>query len=86
MLKYGYQDFLRNSNEYIDKSSEVLQIANEIIRKGIKTKDASHLACAIHAKCNYFLTTDDRLLKYSDDRIKIISPVDFIKLEDDEYD
>ena len=76
-------NFLQNAIDYIDKSEEVLNMAHEIIKRGIKTKDASHLACAIYAKCDYFLTTDDRLLKYKDDRIRIINPVDFIMLENE---
>ena len=79
--KMVINDFLKNAVDYVGKSDEVLIIANEINRNGIKPKDASHLACAIYAKCDYFLTTDDKLLKYKDDRINIINPVDFIMLE-----
>ena len=82
LRKIVINDFLKHASEYIDKSEEVLNTAREISQKGIKTKDASHLACAIYAKCDYFLTTDDRLLKYKDDRIRTISPIDFIMLED----
>ena len=32
------------------------------MKTGIKAKDACHVACAISASCDYFLTTDDRLL------------------------
>jgi len=38
-----------------------------------------HLACAIEAKCDYFLTTDKKLLKTTFDEIIVISPIDFIK-------
>ena len=41
---------------------------------GIKAADATHIACAIKAECDYLITTDDRMLKYTDSRIKIISP------------
>jgi predicted nucleic acid-binding protein len=75
------RDFLKHASEYVDKSEEVVNIAREISEKGMKTKDASHLACAIYVKCDYFLTTDDRLLKYKDGRIRIINPVDFIMME-----
>jgi len=81
LRKHLISDFLGHASEYVDKSVEVLNIAYELSQKGIKTKDASHLACAIYAKCDYFLTTDDRLLKYRDDRIRTINPVDFIMLE-----
>jgi len=84
LRKLVIQDFLKHASDYVDKSEEVVTIANEISAKGIKTKDASHLACAIYAKCDYFLTTDDKLLKHKDERISIINPVDFIMIEGDD--
>jgi len=52
---------------------------------GIKEKDALHVACAIHASCDYFLTTDDRLLKYKTDKIKFANPVQFISEMEGNY-
>jgi predicted nucleic acid-binding protein len=43
-----------------------------------KEKDALHLASAIYACCTYFISTDIRLLKYKTDRIKLVTPVEFI--------
>ena len=53
---------------------------------GIKSADAAHIACAILAECDYFLTTDDRVLKYKSDRIKIMNPVEFLKILEVEKD
>ena len=64
----------------IDKVDEVISMAREIMRSGIKEMDASHIACAIKANCDYFLTTDDRVLKYKSDKIEIIDPINFIKI------
>ena len=60
-------------NEYIrdhtsvyidhDKMEEVLIEAKSIMEAGIKKKDAIHVACAVVAGCDCFLTTDIRLLK-----------------------
>jgi len=63
--------------EYEDIS---IQIANGIKNTGIKDVDALHIACAIIAKCDYFITTDKRLLKYETDKISIINPVDYIEI------
>ena len=82
MRQIVIKDFIQYATEYVSGSNEILTLAREINQKGIKTKDASHLACAIYAKCDYFITTDDQLLKYSDERIRIINPVDFIKIEE----
>ena len=79
--KMVIKNFLKHAKEYVDKSDDILVIARDISKKGIKTKDAAHLACAIYSKCDYLLTTDDKLLKYIDERISIINPIDFIKLE-----
>ena len=54
------------------------------MKTGIKVKDAFHVACAIYSSCDYFLTTDDRLLKYCTTEIQMLNPIDFIrKLEGD---
>ena len=47
---------------------------------GIKNNDAFHIASAILSKSDYFLTVDDRIFKYNTNEIKIINPVDFIKI------
>ena len=67
---------------YIDESNvEVIkQRAGEIMKTGIKTKDALHVSCAIEGKADYFVTTDIRLLKYSSDEVKIINPIELITI------
>ncbi len=55
------------------------------MKSGVKEKDAYHVASAIYAECDYFISTDNRLLKYKSDKIKIVSPVEYItNKEDDE--
>ena len=70
-----------NTSVYIDESyaDEVTTLAREIMATGVKAADAHHAASAIIAKCDYILTTDDRLLKYKSDKIKITDPIDFIR-------
>ena len=70
-----------NTSVYIDESfaSEVTMLAREIMKTGVKSADAHHAASAIVAKCDYLLTTDDRLLKYKTDKIQIIDPIEFIR-------
>ena len=48
----------------------------------LKSKDALHIACAIEGKAEYFLTTDDKILKKGKHikEIKIIDPIEFIKI------
>ena len=44
-----------------------------------KEYDAYHTACAILSGCDYMITTDDRLLKYKSDKIKVVDPTEFIR-------
>lgn len=71
----------RNSAEHIDidKTDIIKSKAEEIMRTGIKMKDAYHVACAVYSSCDCFLTTDDRLLKYHTDEIQMLNPIDFIR-------
>ena len=57
----------------------VRETADKIMKTGVKEKDAAHIACALLAGCEYFITTDDRLLKYENDRIGIVTPVEFLR-------
>ena len=57
----------------------------EIMAYHISYKDATHIACAIYAKCDYLLTTDIRFMKrYKGNEIVILNPVEFIQLEEEE--
>lgn len=51
--------------------------AKQIMNGGIKEYDALHIACAIIAKCDYFITTDKKVSKYKNNDIKIINPINF---------
>ena len=83
--EYKRNSILRFVDNYAKKyigseiMPEVKAIADEIIKTGIKTIDAAHIACAILAECDYFVTTDKRVLKYKTDRIKLVNPITFVK-------
>lgn len=47
----------------VDESDAVTGRANELTMLGIKAKDALHVASAITGGADYFVTTDDALLK-----------------------
>jgi len=59
---------------------EVNRLKDEIMRTGIKHKDATHLACAMLADCEYFITVDKRILKYKSDKIKPVNPIEFAEI------
>ena len=66
----------------IIENSEVLTHANQLLKFGIKPKDALHVASAVEGKADYFLTTDDQLLSgiKKSNMIEILNPVDYIKV------
>ena len=66
----------------IDASESIVNRAKEIMQKGVKKKDALHVACAMEAKCHYFLSTDKKLLNASFSEINVVNPIDFIKILD----
>lgn len=47
----------------IEETTAILHQAREIADCGIHAKDALHISCAIAAGCEFFLTTDDVLVK-----------------------
>ena len=79
-------NFFKNATQHVDSSNNnaVLESAKQIQSAGIKTADACHIACAELTGCDYFLTTDDRILKYKSEKIVIMNPIQFIQLFSEE--
>jgi predicted nucleic acid-binding protein len=69
------------SVQFVEKSSFVVALADEIAATGIHPADSLHIACAITAHCDYIITVDKRMAKFKDNRIIVCSPVDFIGQE-----
>ena len=47
----------------VGETTDILQQAGAILSRGLRAKDALHVACAVAAGCDYFLTTDDNVVK-----------------------
>ena len=64
----------------VEETAAVLQQAREIANCGLRAKDALHVACAMAAGCDFFLTTDDLAVKrmrgYAG--ITVMDPTQFI--------
>lgn len=72
------------ASEHINMAGDIVETAKYLESKGIKPRDAIHLACAIKGRADYFLTCDYKLIKKAhliQDKIVIINPIDFIRLE-----
>ncbi len=60
-------------NETVPLSRAVIDRATEIrARFGFKTPDAIHLACAVIANCDLFLTNDKQLERFSEIAVEVI--------------
>ena len=71
------------AQEYCSSSDEILSLGQKIMKFNIKECDALHIACAIIKDCDYFITTDKKLLNKSVPKIKIINPINFVlEMED----
>jgi len=74
------------ANDKIIETAESIQALSKA-----KSKDALHLACAIHAGCKYFITCDNGLLRTINynkaaltdilEEIQLTNPLDFIRKE-----
>jgi len=67
------------ASQFIPRTPEVQALAAAIMPLGIKHKDAVHIACAITANADYFITTDKKLLNKNIENILIINPMDFTR-------
>ena len=81
--KITIEKFFENATTFVDiDKADMIEInANEIMKFGLKSKDALHIASAIEANCDYFITTDDDIIKkYKTEEIKVCSPIEFINI------
>ena len=81
MRKKQIMEFLsKNEKLHVGHNGDekITKKASEIMTTNVKEFDAYHVASAIYAGCEYFISVDYRLLKYQSDEIKIVSPIEFI--------
>ena len=67
------------ASENVKMNNEVYDKAKAYMENGLKQKDASHIACAVYANADYFITVDKKILNKQVENIKIIDPVDFLR-------
>lgn len=62
-------------------NERVEEVAETLSKIGVKPMDALHVASAIEAHAEYFLTTDKALLRKmaKHDSIRVVDPVDFVR-------
>jgi hypothetical protein len=60
------------------QSNEASNAAGEMMKLGLRPKDAAHIACAIQA-ADCFLTTGKKIPDKSVIGVQILNPVDFVR-------
>ena len=62
------------------ESPSILEHAQQFESRGLRGKDALHIACALETGCECFLTTDDQVTKMMGDfdLIRVMSLITFI--------
>ena len=85
LRKEAIRKFSYKCVNYVDitNDKDIIKLAKDVIVSGLKAKDALHLACAIFSESGYFLTTDDRLLKFKTENIRLLNPLQFISEMED---
>jgi predicted nucleic acid-binding protein len=64
----------------VEETEAILQQARQIADRGVPAKDALHIASAMAAGCDFFLTTDDLIVKRMQGYpgIAVMNPTQFI--------
>lgn len=62
------------------ETENLLRNAANLVELGLKPKDALHLASAVEGKADFFLTTDDAILRKLTEfrRVVVVNPIDLI--------
>jgi predicted nucleic acid-binding protein len=65
----------------VEETPALLVRAKELAASGLKAKDALHVACAIASQCDYFVTTDDGVLRRAPSirDIRVVDPPTFVR-------
>jgi predicted nucleic acid-binding protein len=75
------REWKQHATMNVKENAPVLEKAKDLNRRGIRSKDALHIACAIAAGCVYFLTTDDKIINKNNLITELIltDPIGFVK-------
>lgn len=76
--KMAIKDWKGVAKQLVILNDEIVSFAKGLLKKGIKEKDALHIACAVNAGCDVFFTTDKKLIHTPIPEIKTMNPIDYI--------
>ena len=60
------------------ENNDIIEYAEKLKEKNIRTKDALHIACSVYSGSDYFITTDRQLYRLKLNDIEIVNPLTFL--------
>ena len=83
--RYKIAEWKEYASHIIEINDEIIEQARMYMEKGLRQKDAVHIACAIYGRGDYFITVDRKILNKPINEITVIDPVEFLRrLENDD--
>ena len=64
----------------IEPTDETRQNSLMLQSKGLKPVDSLHVACAISVQCDYFITTDYKIINKPVEQIAVVNPIHFVRI------
>jgi len=77
--------FRRLSQTIVDIDDEVRRLSLVFQTQGLAFVDSLHVASAIKAECDYFLTVDKKILNKTISEIEVLNPVQFIQFHENDF-
>ena len=79
--KKTIREWKQHSIIIVKENKNILEKARQLTQFGIRSKDALHIACAISARCEYFISTDDKIINKQNliAGLTLTDPIGFIK-------
>jgi predicted nucleic acid-binding protein len=71
-------DWKNIAKTYCAENDKIIEYAEKLKTKNIRTKDALHIACGVYTHSDYLITTDKQLFNLNLKDIRIINPLTFI--------
>ena len=77
--KHSISAWKKRSTVDCSLCDEISNTAVNLLKLGLRQKDASHIACAMYANADFFITTDKKILNKPVEGIRLINPIDFVR-------
>lgn len=78
LRKMAIRDWKSIAKYSVVLNESISSFAKKLLKKGIKEKDALHIACAVSSGCDIFFTTDKKLINTPIPEIRTMNPMEYI--------